>query len=234
MLTLKNVQAHYGGIQALKGISIEAEEGSITTLVGANGAGKSTCLCAISGLEQISAGEIIYNDKRIDGVSPQNILKMGISQVPERRGIFPRMSVYDNLMSGAYHRNDREGIARDIEKVYKYFPILKEKLRQMGKDLSGGQQQMLAIGRALLSNPKFLLLDEPSLGLAPLVVDELFCTIQEFAKSGYGVLLVEQNVNLALDVAQQAYVMELGNIVLQGEPGELRNNDHVRKAYLGI
>jgi branched-chain amino acid transport system ATP-binding protein len=234
LLTLKNVSAYYGGIQALKGISLDAEEGSITTLVGANGAGKSTTLCSISGLVPITEGEITYNGSKINGTSPQKIVKLGIAQVPERRGVFPRMSVYDNLMSGAYIRNDRDGIAKDLDKVYQYFPILKEKRTQMGKDLSGGQQQMLAIGRALMSAPKFLLLDEPSLGLAPLVVEELFRTIEEFAKSGYGVLLVEQNVSLALAVAKRAYVMELGNIVLQGDPKDLRNNEYVRKAYLGI
>jgi branched-chain amino acid transport system ATP-binding protein len=234
LLTLKNVSAYYGGIQALKGISLDAEEGSITTLVGANGAGKSTTLCSISGLVPITEGEITYNGSKINGTSPQKIVKLGIAQVPERRGVFPRMSVYDNLMSGAYIRNDRDGIAKDLDKVYQYFPILKEKRTQMGKDLSGVQQQMLAIGRALMSAPKFLLLDEPSLGLAPLVVEELFRTIEEFAKSGYGVLLVEQNVSLALAVAKRAYVMELGNIVLQGDPKDLRNNEYVRKAYLGI
>jgi len=234
VLTLKNIVVKYGGIQAVKGITIEAEEGSITTLVGANGAGKSSCLCAISGLVPLAAGEIWYKDKRIDGIKPAEILRLGIAQVPERRGVFPRMSVYDNLMSGAYLRKDREGIQRDLERVYQFFPILKDRRRQMGKDLSGGQQQMLAIGRAILSNPKFLLLDEPSLGLAPLVVDEVFDVVQKFAQSGYGVLLVEQNVNLALTISKRAYVLELGHVALQGDPHELRNNDHVRKAYLGI
>jgi len=234
LLKLSAVSAFYGGIQALKAVSIEAEEGSITTLVGANGAGKSTTLCAISGLVKISSGQIIYHDKAINGLHPQKILKLGIAQVPERRGVFQEMSVYDNLLCGAYLRSDTKAIASDIERVYNYFPILKDKRKQMGKDLSGGQQQMLAIGRALMSNPKFLLLDEPSLGLAPLVIEELFKTIQEFADSGYGVLLIEQNVNMAMQIARKAYVMELGNIVLQGDPKELCNNDHVRKAYLGI
>ena len=233
MLKLNKVSACYGVLQALKGISIEAEEGNITALVGSNGAGKSTTLCAISGLLS-ATGEIIYNGTKINGKKPHDIVKMGVVQVPERRGVFPRMSVYDNLMTGAFLRNDRGSIEKDLEKVYQTFPILKEKKKQMGSNLSGGQQQMLAIGRALMANPKFLLLDEPSLGLAPIVVEELFEIFQGFTKLGIGILLVEQNVNMALTVAKKAYVLELGKVVLEGDSKDLHNNEHVRKAYLGI
>jgi len=233
LLKLNKVSACYGVLQALKGISIEAEEGNITALVGSNGAGKSTTLCAISGLLS-ATGEIIYNGTKINGKKPHDIVKMGVVQVPERRGVFPRMSVYDNLMTGAFLRNDRGSIEKDLEKVYQTFPILKEKKKQMGSNLSGGQQQMLAIGRALMANPKFLLLDEPSLGLAPIVVEELFEIFQGFTKLGIGILLVEQNVNMALTVAKKAYVLELGKVVLEGDSKDLHNNEHVRKAYLGI
>jgi branched-chain amino acid transport system ATP-binding protein len=234
MLKMKDVVAHYGSVEALRSISIEAEEGSITTLVGANGAGKSTCLRAISGLVPITSGEIWLNDKRIDGMAPDKIAKLGIAHVPQGKRLFTRMSVYDNLGIGAYLRKDTVEVERDLEKIYQYFPILKKRRRQLAKNLSGGEQQMLALGRGLISNPKLLLLDEPSLGLAPILVREIANYIEELAKKGYTVLLVEQNANLALSLAKNAYVLELGRITLAGDARQLQNNEHVKKAYLGI
>jgi branched-chain amino acid transport system ATP-binding protein len=234
MLSVKNIVVHYGGVEALKGISIDAESGSVTTLIGANGAGKSTCLRAISGLVPLTSGEIWFTDKRIDGIAPEEIVKLGIAHVPEGRRLFPFMSVYDNLMTGAYLREDKAGIQRDLEKVFEYFPILRSRRKQQASSLSGGEQQMLAVGRALLSNPQLFILDEPSLGLAPLMVKEMGDHIRRLAEDGYAVVLVEQNANLALSIAKKAYVLEVGRIVLEGDARELKVDEHVKKYYLGI
>lgn len=234
MLNIKNIVVHYGGVEALTGISIDAEEGSITTLIGANGAGKSTCLRAISGLVPLTSGEIWFEGKRIDGMAPEKIAELGIAHIPEGRRLFPWMSVFDNLMTGAYLRNDKAGIQRDLERTYEYFPILRRRHRQYARSLSGGEQQMLAFGRALLSNPRLFLFDEPSLGLAPILVGEVADRIRRLAEEGYTVLLVEQNASLALTLAKKAYVLETGRIALEGDAKELQDNEHVKKAYLGM
>jgi len=234
MITVKNIVVSYRGVEALKGVSLEAEAGSVTALIGANGAGKSTCVRAISGLVPLTSGEIWFENKRIDGMAPEKIVALGIAHVPERRRLFPWMSVYDNLMTGAYLRNDKAGIEKDLEMIYERFPVLKARLRQQVRNLSGGEQQMLAISRGLLCKPKLLILDEPSLGLAPIVVAEMAHHITEFVKAGYSVILIEQNSTMALALAKKAYVLEEGKITLEGDPGQLRNSEHVRKAYLGI
>ncbi|HEB31685.1 MAG TPA: ABC transporter ATP-binding protein [Spirochaetes bacterium] len=234
LLSIKNIVVRYGGVEALKGISLEIEEGSITTLIGSNGAGKSTCLKAVSGITPLSSGEIWFKDKRIDGVKPEKIVKMGVAHIPEGRRLFPHMSVYDNLMTGAFLRRDKPGINRDIEKAYSHFPILRKRKRQYAQSLSGGEQQMVAFGRGLLSNPKLFLFDEPSLGLAPILVNEVADHIKRLADEGYTVILVEQNANLALSLAKRAYVLELGKVTVEGDARELQNNEYVRKAYLGI
>ena len=234
MLSLKNIAVHYGGVEALKGISIDAEKGSITALIGANGAGKSTCLRAISGLVPLSSGEIWFEGKRIDGIAPERIVKLGIAHVPEGKRLFLTMSVYDNLLTGAFLRKDREGVERDLEKAYDYFPILYERRRQRAGTLSGGQQQMLAFGRGLLSNPKLFLFDEPSLGIAPIIVHEIGERISRLANEGYTIILVEQNAILALELAKKAYVLETGRVALEGDAKQLRDNEYVKKVYLGI
>lgn len=234
MLNIKNIVVHYGGVEALKGISIDAEEGSITTLIGANGAGKSTCLRAISGLVPLTSGEIWFKGKRIDGMAPEKIAKLGIAHVPEGRRLFPWMSVFDNLATGAYLRNDKVGIERDLERTYEYFPILRRRRSLQARSLSGGEQQMLAFGRGLLSNPRLFLFDEPSLGLAPIMVREVADRIRQLTEEGYTVLLVEQNASLALTLAKRAYVLETGRIALEGDAKELQDNEHVKKAYLGM
>ncbi|MBN1426502.1 ABC transporter ATP-binding protein [Candidatus Fermentibacteria bacterium] len=234
MLRIENLVVHYGGVAALDGISLEVEEGSIVTLIGANGAGKSTCLKAVSGLVRPTSGEIWFQGTRIDGMKPQRIVKMGIVQVPEGRRLFPYMSVFDNLLTGAHLRKDQEQIARDLDGVYRYFPILLEKRKQAARSLSGGQQQMVAFGRGLMAHPKVFLFDEPSLGLAPMLVREVGEHIRQHAEEGYTIVLVEQNANLALALADRAYVLERGRIVLEGAAKELRDNEYVRKAYLGI
>ena len=234
MLGIKNIVVHYGGVEALKGISFDAEEGSITTLIGANGAGKSTCLRAISGLVPLTSGEIWFEGKRIDKITPEGIVKLGIAHVPEGRRLFPWMSVFDNLMAGAYLRKDKAGIERDLERTYKYFPILSQRRRQQARSLSGGGQQMLAFGRALLSNPKLFLFDEPSLGLAPMLVMQIADHIRQLADEGYTIILVEQNASVALRLAKKAYVLELGRVALEGDAIQLQDNEHVKKAYLGV
>jgi branched-chain amino acid transport system ATP-binding protein len=235
LLNLKNISVHYNGIEVVKGVSIDTEEGAVTTLIGANGAGKSTILRAISGLVTLAFGEIWFRGERIDGLKPDDIVKKGITHVPEGRGIFPWMSVYDNLMTGAYLRKDEPGIKRDMEKVYGYFPVLKKMSKRLGRDMSGGEQQMLAFGRGLLANPKLYLLDEPSIGLAPILVEDVMRTVERIAKEeGLGVVLVEQNASLALNVAKKAYVLELGKVVLEGSANELRDHPEVKKAYLGM
>jgi branched-chain amino acid transport system ATP-binding protein len=225
---------HYGGVEALKGISIDVEKGSIIALIGANGAGKSTCLRAISGLVPLTSGEIWFDGERIDGMAPERIVKLGIAHVPEGKRLFLKMSVFDNLITGAFLRNDKVGVERDLQKAYEYFPILGERRRQQASTLSGGEQQMLAFGRALLSNPHLFLFDEPSLGIAPIIVHEIGERIRRLADEGYTIILVEQNATIALELAEKAYVLETGRIALEGEAKQLKNNAYVKKVYLGI
>jgi len=234
MLSLKNVVVHYGGVEALKEISIDAEKGSITTLIGSNGAGKSTCLRAISGLVPLTSGEIWFEGKRIDGMAPENIVKMGIAHVPEGKRLFLHMSIIDNLLSGASVRKDKAGVQKDLQKAFEYFPILRERQRQQASKLSGGEQQMLAFGRALLSNPKLFLFDEPSLGIAPILVKEIGEHIRRLADEGYTIILVEQNATLALELAERVYVLETGSVALHGDAKQLKNDEYIKKVYLGI
>ena len=233
MLKVDNIDVYYGAIHAIKGISIEVPKGEIVTLVGSNGAGKSTTLRNISGLMKPKNGPILFEDKNIVGVPAHKIVGMGLCQVPEGRHVFANMSVMENLELGAYLRNDKDGIARDLEDVFKKFPRLLERKDQISGTLSGGEQQMLAMGRALMSRPRLLLLDEPSMGLAPLLVKEIFNIIKEINESGTTVLLVEQNANMALSIADKAYVLETGRIALAGTAQELASSEAVRKAYLG-
>jgi len=230
---VQNLRVFYERVEALKGISIDVESGAIVTLIGANGAGKSTMLRAISGLVGVSSGEIYFQGKKMDGLSPQQIVRAGIAHVPEGRRVFPYMSVKENLMLGAFRRKDKEGIRGDLEGVFEHFPILKERRSQSAGSLSGGEQQMLAIGRAMMSKPQLLLLDEPSLGLAPLMVKEVGRIIVDINQRKVGIILVEQNAQMALRLAKKGYVLETGSIALQGEASELIGNEHVRKAYLG-
>jgi branched-chain amino acid transport system ATP-binding protein len=230
---VQNLRVFYERVEALKGISIDVESGAIAALIGANGAGKSTTLRAISGLVGVSSGEIYFQGKKIDGLSPQEIVRAGIAHVPEGRRVFPYMSVKENLMLGAFRRKDKEGIRGDLEGVFEHFPILKERRSQSAGSLSGGEQQMLAIGRAMMSKPQLLLLDEPSLGLAPLMVKEVGRIIVDINQRKVGIILVEQNAQMALRLAKKGYVLETGSIALQGEASELIDNEHVRKAYLG-
>ena len=234
MLNLKNVVVHYGGVEALQDVSIVAEKGSITTLIGSNGAGKSTCLRSISGLVPLTSGEIRFEGNRIDGMLPEKIVKLGIAHVPEGKRLFPKMSVLDNLLTGAHLRTDKAKVAKDLEKALEYFPILGEKLKKSAGTLSGGQQQMLAFGRALLSNPKIFLFDEPSLGMAPIIVHQIGERIKQLAEEGYTIILVEQNATLALELANAAYVLETGKVAMEGDADRLKNNDYVKKVYLGI
>ncbi len=233
MLKVDNIDVYYGAIHAIKGISIEVPKGEIVTLVGSNGAGKSTTLRTISGLMKPKNGTILFEDKNIVGVPAHKIVGMGLCQVPEGRHVFANMSVMENLELGAYLRNDKDGIARDLEDVFKKFPRLLERKDQISGTLSGGEQQMLVMGRALMSRPRLLLLDEPSMGLAPLLVKEIFNIIKEINESGTTVLLVEQNANMALSIADKAYVLETGRIALAGTAQELASSEAVRKAYLG-
>lgn len=231
LLHIEDLHVHYGAVHALKGISLEINPGEIVTLVGANGAGKSTLLRTISALEKPSGGSITYNGVRIDGASPESIVNAGICHSPEGRRVFAEMSVHENLELGAYLR--RDNYDKDLERVLGLFPRLKERYRQRAGTLSGGEQQMLAIARALMGEPTLLLLDEPSLGLAPLLVKQIFEIIEEINSQGMTILLVEQNAHLALRIAQSAYVLEVGEIVLKGPAKELAANEEVRKAYLG-
>jgi branched-chain amino acid transport system ATP-binding protein len=234
MLSVENVSAAYGGILAIQNVSMNVQHGEIVVLIGANGAGKSTLLRTISGALKPKRGRIVYQDRKIDGVKPYAIVKMGLVQIPEGRGILSRMTVKENLEMGAYLRSDKNGIAKDLGQVFEKFPRLKERLDQNAGTLSGGEQQMLAIGRALMAKPQLLLMDEPSLGLAPVLVEFIIETIHELrAKDGYTILLVEQNANQALTVADRGYVMETGRIVLEGDSQTLRDNEEVQKAYLG-
>ena len=231
MLKIENLHIKYGAIHAVKGIDIEVNEGEIVTLIGANGAGKTSILKALSGLVKPSEGTITYDGKVLNKKSAQDIMKAGISHVPEGRRIFADMTVLENLELGAYQRKDKEGIKKDLEAIYERFPILKDRSKQAAGTLSGGEQQMLAMGRALMANPKILLLDEPSMGLA--LVKEIFSIIKDINAKGTTILLVEQNARMALSVATRAYVMETGKIVMSGTGQELADSEEIQKAYLG-
>jgi len=232
MLEVKNIDVYYGNIHALKDINLKVEDGEIVTLIGANGAGKTTTLKTISGLINPKNGEILFNGERISSLNASQIVKLGISHVPEGRRIFANMTVMENLEMGAFIRKDTKNIADDYDKVFSLFPRLKERRKQIAGTLSGGEQQMLAIGRALMSRPKLLLLDEPSMGLAPLVVKEIFSIIRDINESGTTILLVEQNVNMALNAANRAYIIKNGRIELEGDTKLLLNEEDIRKAYL--
>lgn len=233
LLEIKNLRVHYGRAEVLKGISATVEDGSIVTLIGANGAGKTTTLRTISGLKKPSAGEIRFLEERIEGMPAHHIVKKGITQVPEGRRVFAPMSVLDNLKMGAHLRKDQEGIARDLENIYLHFPVLKQRLKQHAGSLSGGEQQMLAMARALMSNPRLLLMDEPSMGLAPIVIEEVGKIIKNINQGGVSIMLVEQNARMALKLAHMAYIMEVGSIVSEGNAKDLVLDDKVKKAYLG-
>ncbi len=233
MLKIDDIHVYYGAIHAIKGISLEVKEGEIVTLIGANGAGKSTILRTVSGLLKPKTGSIKFMDNDIGGLPAHKIVKEGISQVPEGRRIFAEMSVMENLELGAFIRSDKDGIKQDLEMVFHRFPRLEERKEQLAGTLSGGEQQMLAMGRALMSRPKLLLLDEPSMGLAPLLIREIFSIIQDINRTGTTILLVEQNANMALSIANRAYVLETGRITLSGDAQKLAASEEVRKAYLG-
>ncbi len=233
MLEIKNLEVYYGMIQAIKGISFEVNEGEVIALIGANGAGKTTTLHAVTGLIPAKAGEIIFDGKNVAKIPGHKIVSMGMAHVPEGRRVFAELSVYQNLKMGAYTRKDKDEIAGNLEMVYKRFPRLKERKNQMAGTLSGGEQQMLAMGRALMSHPKLIVMDEPSMGLSPIFVNEIFDIIREVSAAGTTVLLVEQNAKKALSIADRAYVLETGRITLQGDAKELMNDESVKKAYLG-
>jgi len=233
ILEVKDVETFYGAIQALKGISIDVREGEIVTLIGANGAGKSTTLRSINGLNHPRVGTISFQGRDITNASPHTIVKMGIAQSPEGRKLFPRMSVLENLQMGAFQRTDKANFREDLERVYSLFPRLNERRAQKAGTLSGGEQQMVAIGRALMARPKLLMLDEPSMGLAPIFVEKIFEIIVEINEQGTPILLVEQNALMALDVAKRGYVLETGKVALADEAKALRQNEQVRKTYLG-
>lgn len=233
MLKIENINLYYGGIHALKDLSLEVKKGEIVTLIGANGAGKTSTLRAISGLEPIKSGTITYKDSNLKKVPSHKIVSFGLSHVPEGRKIFANLTVKENLELGAYLKKNKSEIKADMEMVFSKFPRLKERRKQIAGTLSGGEQQMLAIGRALMNRPEMLILDEPSMGLAPLVVKDIFDTIVEINKSGTTILLVEQNANMALSIADRAYVLETGKIVLSGKASDLLNDDSIKSAYLG-
>ena len=233
LIRIEQATVHYKKVVALKGISLAVPDGGIVTIIGANGAGKSTTLRAISGLVPITDGAIWFDDRRIDGTAPEKIVALGIAHVPEGRRVFPDLTVEENLRTGAFLRRDKDAVERDLKAVFEHFPRLRERRTQWAKTMSGGEQQMLAIGRALMSNPKVLLLDEPSMGLAPVMVQEIARIIVEINKRGVPVVLVEQNAELALSLADYAYVLETGTVALEGAAADLHENDHVRRAYLG-
>ncbi|MEF9921043.1 MAG: ABC transporter ATP-binding protein [Erysipelotrichaceae bacterium] len=233
MLKIEQLKVNYGVIAAIKGIDLEVNEGEIVTLIGANGAGKTSILKAISGLEKLKGGSITFNGENLQKMNARNIMKLGISHVPEGRRIFSGLTVLENLEMGAYLRKDKDGIKKDLEAVYNRFPILRDRSKQDASTLSGGEQQMLAMGRALMSKPKLLLLDEPSMGLAPILVKEIFSIIKDIKAQGTTVLLVEQNARMALSIADRAYVLETGKIVLSGTGAELSLSEDIQKAYLG-
>jgi len=233
MLEINELSVHYGGIHALQGINIKAEDGKIVTLIGANGAGKSTTLKAIVGLVKTSGGVVSWDGSKLTGVPTKDIVARGVALVPEGRRIFPNLTVEENLILGAYIRKNKQEVQADMERVFELFPRLKERIKQKGGTLSGGEQQMLAVARALMTKPKLLMMDEPSLGLAPMISKMIFEIIQTINKDGTTVLLVEQNAKAALEIADYGYVLETGRIILEGTGKELLNNDGVRKAYLG-
>ena len=233
LLEVENIHSYYGSIHALRGISLMVEEGEVVTLIGSNGAGKTTTLRSIHGILPPREGKIVFRGEEIQGKPAHNMIKKGIAQSPEGRRIFSRMTVLENLEMGAYHRSDRAGIQEDMDRVYDLFPRLKERVKQEAGTMSGGEQQMLAIGRALMSRPKLLLLDEPSMGLAPVLVERIFQTIEEINKQGTTILLVEQNANIALEIAGRGYVLETGTVVNSASAEKLREDPKVREAYLG-
>jgi branched-chain amino acid transport system ATP-binding protein len=233
LLEVRNLRVHYGKAEALKGISLGVEEGTIITLIGANGAGKTTTLRTISGLKAPTSGEIWFQGKRIDGMPPNVIVTLGIAHVPEGRRIFAPMTVLENLEMGAYVRKDRHEVARNLERIFEHFPVLKQRRGQQAGSLSGGEQQMLAVARALMASPKLLLMDEPSLGLSPVLVEEVGNIITDINRGGVSIILVEQNARMALMLAHRGYVLEVGSIALEGDAKELANDEHVKKAYLG-
>lgn len=234
LLSVRDLRVRYGSIEAVKGITMDVDQGEIVTLIGGNGAGKTTTLKTISGLLKPSAGQVVFNEERIDGRPAHEIVGLGITHSPEGRRIFPRMSVAENLKMGAHLRNDAAQLAEDLERVLEMFPVLRKRSDQPGGTLSGGEQQMLAIGRALMSRPRLMLLDEPSMGLAPLMVEKIFETISEINRQGTTILLVEQNAHMALGVASRGYVMETGTISLAQSAEGLMRDPQVRKAYLGV
>ena len=233
MLRVKGLNVYYDAIHALKDVSFEVNEGEIVTLIGANGAGKTTTLHTISGLLRAKTGQIMFMEKEIQNVPAHEILKMGLAQVPEGRRVFTRMTVLENLEMGAFARKDRSAFAGDMERVFQSFPRLKERRKQIAGTLSGGEQQMLAMGRAMMSSPRMIMLDEPSMGLSPILVDEIFSIIRSIHEHGTTVLRVEQNAQMALSIADRAYVLETGHVVLQGSAREMLDNEDVRRAYLG-
>ena len=234
MLELKNVHTYYGNIHALKGINLTVNDGEVVTLIGSNGAGKTTTLRTIQGLLRPHQGTILFDGKPLEKMGPDEIVKLGVAQSPEGRLIFPRMTVEENLEMGAFTRKDKENIKSDMDRVFQLFPRLKERVRQKGGTLSGGEQQMLSIGRALMGRPRVLLLDEPSMGLAPVLVELIFETIKQLHEQGTTILLVEQNARMALQIANRGYVLQSGEVVLSDDAGKLRANEMVQKAYLGI
>ncbi|CAH2785294.1 MAG: Branched-chain amino acid ABC transporter, ATP-binding protein LivF (TC 3.A.1.4.1) [uncultured Caballeronia sp.] len=233
MLKVKGLQVNYGGIQAVKGVDLEVGQGELVTLIGANGAGKTTTMKAIMGLKPFSGGDIGYMGQSIKGVPTHELLKRGLAMVPEGRGIFARMSILENMQMGAYLRNDSDGIQKDTERMFGFFPRLKERASQYAGTLSGGEQQMLAMARALLSRPKLLLLDEPSMGLSPIMVEKIFEVVREISKEGLTVMLVEQNARLALQAANRGYVMDSGTVTMSGDAQVMLDDPKVRAAYLG-
>ena len=233
ILEIKDLNVRFGGIRAVDGISMNVQEGKIITLIGANGAGKSTILRSVSGIVRPASGDILLNGESIVGLSPDKIVARGVTLVPEGRRVFPNLTVLENLKIGAYLRKDKDGIAKDRAWVYSLFPRLQERTWQLGATLSGGEQQMLAVGRALMSRPKLLMLDEPSLGLAPLIIKDIFTIIQQIKDAGVNVLLIEQNAKAALEISDYAYVMETGNITMAGPGRALMNDERVKAAYLG-
>jgi branched-chain amino acid transport system ATP-binding protein len=233
MLTISGLKVAYGGIQAVKGVDLEVREGELVTLIGANGAGKTTTMKAITGLKAISGGDIVYRGQSIKGVPPHELLKRGLAMVPEGRGIFARMSILENMQMGAYLRNDTAQIQSDVERMFGFFPRLKERASQYAGTLSGGEQQMLAMARAIISRPKLLLLDEPSMGLSPIMVEKIFEVVREISKEGLTVLLVEQNARLALQAATRGYVMDSGLVTMSGDAKQMLDDPKVRAAYLG-
>ena len=233
MLEVKDLAVNYGTAQALKGVSLTVGEGEVVALIGANGAGKTTMLRTISGLKSVRSGQVTFQGQRIDGVPAHDIVKRGVAHIPEGRIVFGPMSVYDNLKMGAYLRKDQKAVAKDIERMYSLFPILKERRKQLSESLSGGEQQMLAVARALMAAPKLLLMDEPSMGLSPIMVENIGSIVKDIHQTGIGILLVEQNASMALALADRAYVLEVGTVVLEGPASAVAGNERVRTAYLG-